>query len=427
MRKFVVLAATAAVALGAGLAGSPAAFSAPAPDVSPSNLPPSVSGRDNPGPAFWDKQAKVVEVADAITAAYKRISGDSGYAGLVVDAASNSITLNWRGQVPASVTKATTNASGVTVNAVPTAKYSYQELAKATGKVIAERTSINGTEVVAAGPLADGSGLQVTAKGGATKAAVRNAISAVAGGVAVSVVNGSPEFAVAPPSVFGPTSRWNQQAFGGARWRLDNGGGCSQGFALGWAGDSAMATAAHCGALGSGARNPENNARYGTVTNRYENRDIEAIRADNQGDKGFFQASMWWGDVNGQQLWPVRGLTGNYPGMVTCSSGSYSGSLCDIVITANGVTVCLSGLYCVYGAVDVYNRTGGPVWGQGDSGGPVSIPIGSDVRAGGIISAIDTARGTGCAGEQNRQCANRGWYSPLDQWTGETGFTLRTQ
>ncbi|GAA0604868.1 peptidase [Kribbella sandramycini] len=425
MRKFLVLAAaaTAAATVGAG-------FTAPAVAQStPSSPPPSVSGRDNPGPEFWEQQAKVVDVADAITAAHRALPGDSGYAGLVVDAATSSIKLYWQGPVPAAVTKAGLNSTGVKITADPTARYSFQQLLKATDRVIAQRKSIDGAEVVSSGPLNDGSGLRIGVRGGQAKAAAKAAIAAAAGGIAVTVVGEDPQTSVATPAAsgFGTQSRWNQQAFGGARWRNDGGGGCSEGFSLGWEGDSAMATAAHCSGLGGGARNPENGSQYGWISNRYTNRDIEAIRPLNANDKGFFQASMWWGNTGGQELWPVRGLTGNHPGMVTCSSGAYSGSICGLRIVSNGTTHCYPD-FCPTGMVDVRTDNGGPVWGPGDSGGPISIPIGSDVRAGGIISGSDKGGfPTYCVGEQNRSCASYGWYAPLDQWTGETGFVLRTR
>ncbi|GAA2516379.1 hypothetical protein [Pilimelia columellifera] len=433
MRTFVVIAA-AAVAVGGVLSAPFTADANPLRSRLPATDGPSVVGSNNPGPQYWAKQAKVVGVADVITEAYRRLPGDSGYAGLITDPANSHITLYWHGLVPDSVTQATKNDSDVTVAVVPSAKYSYQRLLKARDEVITNRLTIDGTEVVSAGPLGDGSGLRVGVKGDEVMvagAAIQAQISTAAGGVSVTVVSENPEISVAGPDTVDSLrrsilDRKSDPAYGGARWKPNNRGGCSEGFTLGEKVNSAMATAAHCIDLNEDAYS-WNGQQYGKVSDRYTNRDIAVIRPTMLSGPAFFQPSMFWGDHNRQSLRPVSGLSGNHLGMLTCSSGAYSGTICDIKIVATGTTHCYPDKFCAYGLVDVQTINGGPVWGPGDSGGPISTSNDETLYANGIISGSDK-KGfpTYCLGEQSRNCASYGWYAPLDNWLTESGFVLNT-
>ncbi|MFE7559318.1 hypothetical protein [Kitasatospora sp. NPDC057500] len=195
------------------------------------------------------------------------------------------------------------------------------------------------------------------------------------------------------PPAAGTSGRDTQQAYGGARWTYWEGNDryvCSTGFAVRYPGSQyrMMTSAAHRGDQGSPAYSLQypDSRSFGSVGHRDTDRDVNLVYA---GDGGFFQPRTWWGpwaeasNAGDQRTWPVKGLHQNHVGQRVCSSGSQSGDICDITIEATEQTVVYSDGMTVQRTIRVH-KPDQPVWGRGDSGGPVSQPDGSDLEKYGL-------------------------------------------
>ncbi|MFE7131609.1 peptidase [Streptomyces sp. NPDC057638] len=428
------------------MAPSPTA-AAPAPDRSATASAGAVTG--DRGAAFWAKQARVTDVAGRLVAASRKQARQGGYAGVITNPEKSALTLYWKGTVPAAVRQATTSDRRVKVTVAP-APYTRHQLTVARDRVVERRSALPG-KLTSVGPSPDGGGLLIgmAPVGGKAVAARQSAafargVTGITGGVKVTrVETSSPELSVGkvpagqnPESFVGRAGgRRGAQAYGGAGWVFNNGREyCSTGFAARYWQTTAsrMVTAAHCGSHGANAHSPEypTNRPFGRVMIQRFNRDMGLLYVASNSDPGFFKGYIWWGSWVGnpshQQLRKVTGVNGNFVGNKVCSSGAPTGTVCDIRIEALDQTIPIStpNGALVHHGVKVRNRNhypnhrSIPVWGQGDSGGPIVQEDGAGhVHGLGTISASDLAYRTDCQGQPGRNCSSVGWYGALDSYS----------
>ncbi|SDI29064.1 hypothetical protein SAMN05421505_14246 [Sinosporangium album] len=404
---------------------------APTPAEPTAGPAPQIAGQHNPSADFWAKQNRVTGVADAIIAARDKITGDSGYAGLITDPEKAGITLYWHGDVPASVHTAASQDAGVTVT-TKQAPYTVRRLLTARDAV-ADKPQLDGASVVSVSPDPDGAGITVgvdreAGAGTVAAAAVQGTVESLAGGVAVTVVDQKaagdsvPENPVPEVSA---DSRITEQAFAGARYiNSRTGGYCSTGFAV-WAanGEARNLTSAHCLPQSTDAALSPRGGWFASLGSRDAARDIATLRSSG-GNPRFFQGHVYIGDENTRSTWPVRDYGRSYVGNQVCTSGGLSGGICGIRIDAVGVRENVRGTGWIEDAVRVSSTRNTAVWGEGDSGGPVlTIGNGHYAVANGIMVAaavwdqrlVRRCIGAQTAGTASRRCSNVGLYIPLDR------------
>lgn len=123
---------------------------------------------------------------------------------------------------------------------------------------------------------------------------------------------------------------------------------------------------------------------------------------------------------------PIRGYTAPVGGNSVCYSGSRSGIVCSNVLEANDTYNCVAALQCYWTRWSTQSN-GIPAAGNGDSGGPVIIPVQrtSDNTIGaygvGVISMIAN-HSSSCTGEpgttaaNGRKCSANVGFASLSRW-----------
>jgi hypothetical protein len=138
---------------------------------------------------------------------------------------------------------------------------------------------------------------------------------------------------------------------------------------------------------------------------------------------------MYVGDTESFSAKPIVGVQTVYEGSWLCTSGAFSGVICDIRVVAANVGYNGEGVGYVYPAY-LANRVGSklPVSGEGDSGGPVfTLPADSSkVLAVGIITHGQWNTDTSCQGDQNRRCFWGTYFVHVYTSGDAIGFSIRT-
>ncbi|MFC6081355.1 chymotrypsin family serine protease [Sphaerisporangium aureirubrum] len=393
------------VALGIVLAvagtGTAGAASAPDPVKPKATGPVEHTGPVPGGYASWTDllldQQKMVRAADRITATLGR-DGD-GYAGVVLAPESRELRVYWKGEPPARVGDLVGRLRRDVAISVLPARYSARELEREANRLI--RAGSGTLSSIA--PLQDGSGLTAST---ASLGAARTAVA----GAAVPVTL---EHGVRPV----PASRWDDYPpwYGGGAWRNTvTGASCSTGFAVASQGATGIWTAGHCGVPGQAAADPTGQA-IGPITAKIPNRDVLLISASSGGR--VFNNPV--GNVLTEYANPVIGTQSSYVGLFVCTSGAYSGTNCNIRVTAVGVTLIVPTLPggWLLGMVLAEQQAFTNAMGAGDSGGPVEVVNPSNttqVYAAGVASVFDGNALVPCTGyvTSGRICAWRMYYSP---------------
>ncbi|WP_283134543.1 hypothetical protein [Rhizohabitans arisaemae] len=413
------------------LMGTPATHTHAAP-IEPAPLP--ARGVDR---VLLVNQARITKVSERILKAAEALPGDSGFAGSSTDQARSRLTLYWHGKVPAGVRSAADSDPGVQVTVVPAA-FSLKTLKKAQQAVADQNPPgkrVNGLpSIVSAAPAVDGSGLEVeveTVKGLTTPGSpvrAKERFRTVTGEVPVTVTETTrPTFA-----------RHNGQAYGGAQYFV-YGGTCSQGFSLwAWGSWSYMLTAGHCGTDGSWAYPPQGSTPYAHVVQRDVNHDTALLMPSHGSSQSHFRNQIWWGGPDEHSL--RANVTGVAPPVssndLVCPSGGFSGSYCDVLVGNPNTFIDMENPLPPYQMIRIWDVATviafhgyNPVWGQGDSGGPVVTydgnPAGNVAAVGTIISSYGEL--SPCRGFFYRTCMNRGVYARLDRFLARNpSFQLRT-
>lgn len=175
-----------------------------------------------------------------------------------------------------------------------------------------------------------------------------------------------------------PTSGWDPGA------RIDT-GGCSTGFGVrDSSGNAHLLTAAHCYENGQVLR--AGRGTLGTTHGRNPGRDI--IRIDVDSVSPYVQDGPWNGP---RDVRKIIGASSNPTGSYVCTSGSWTGVNCNLLVTASTSWIWMNNRLVEVVAAEVSNISPtGIAVGKGDSGGPVFgyLPHPTDRIARGIISAL---------------------------------------
>ncbi|MBB6476238.1 hypothetical protein BJ992_005669 [Sphaerisporangium rubeum] len=380
-------------------AGTGTAQAASAPDPV---KPPATGAVEHTGPvpggyATWKDllldQQKMVKAADRITA----LSAD-GYAGVVLAPENRELRLYWKGDTPKRVGDLIgVLRRDVAISVLP-ARYSARELAREAARLIAANRDL----ITSVEPNQDGSGLRATT---AATGVARTAIT----GTSVPVTF---EHGVRPKVA----SRWDDSPpwWGGSVWGVPT-AACTTGFAVTYQGASKIWTSAHCANVGQTAVDPTGQV-IGPVTHDDATRDSLLIGASAAGR--VFNNPV--GSVATEFSNAVVGTQSSFVGMFVCTSGGFSGTNCNIKVTAINVTINPG--WIITGTVRAEQQAFTNAAGGGDSGGPVEVtnPANTNqVFAAGIITATDFGTQVPCTGYRptGRVCTWRIYYSP---WTNAT-------
>jgi hypothetical protein len=407
IRRLAALTAALAGAVVAASATGPAAAGPGTADIKPAAPTSRAVAPDGPAPsgfASWrDLLATQERLRDAATRLDGAVRGRAGFTGIELSVLDRQVRLYWHGAVPAAVTESVTGLRGRASIAVKPARYSRHQLNAAAARLTG-RSGPAAAPVLRVGIPADGHGLEVGVRGSAVKA--RGSLASVAGGVAIDV---SSDQAARPlysrlddvPAFWG----------GGREVNARTGGQCSTGFAIAnrSTGQRSILTAGHCGENGDRIDTGTRRYAIGTVTAKVAAADTLHLPTNAGG-------RIYDGGVGvGEFSKPVAAAWDSFPGLWLCTSGSYSGARCNIVIRAvNEWINTNAGWMGPLTRAEHVNRQSAA--GQGDSGGPV-FALTSDysrVIAVGTISAGDVGgAAAACTGIQGRLCSWRIWFADV--------------
>jgi hypothetical protein len=395
------------VAVPAGIAVPARAGELPAP-AGESPAPPAKSVQTSGWPSAQSiaaprPQNALHDLIDRINAADKaRSSRDasSGLAGTVIDPDRSLLNLYWHGRQPAAVSKeiAAGRSRGLQVK-VYSAPYTLLQLTAERDRLATrymKNAKSGDPKVMSIGPKPDGTGLQIGVAPGA--ASLKAARSIIRSTVAFDVIAGD--------SPIRASRGLDSQPYWGGSY-VENWGpigeaprnACTMGFSATRKNSSGavlpvMLTAAHCGEGGDVWR-LSNGAYYGQeqeLTTAGHDYDAMLVGVPTNQGVIYDGPSFYDGDTNTGK--PVSGYAGTVVGDRFCTSGSFSGTICNIRAMVVGVTIDVTGYGQIKQTVLSEQQDGIAAVGNGDSGGPVFYPTGtgdSQAQARGTISAIPSA------------------------------------
>jgi hypothetical protein len=379
--RAVIPLCTIAAMLFSGLISPGTAFGKPSgePDsesrVSPAGLPAKFKSWDE----LFTVQRALDDAASRIEAAADK-SPDSGFTSLRVDPETNSLTVYWRGD-PAGAEVAVLDvvrSSGINVQRLP-AKYSRKQLDQKVALIEKDAVRVGNWRISQITKRPDGAGVEV----GVVPVGGSGADRSPSGPWAdeklpnlQSAIRAGDVFIVETRTEARPMFRENDSPSGNGHFggSLIRGPGvCSSGFAVHWPGvGDYMTTAAHCGGVGSAWFNGAGEF-MGYMTNGNIGYDLRFIQTPSAG-------RIWSGPQiyrPGQYHVPVRRASHTHIGDWLCISGSFTGIRCSV--RASGPTshcgvdaIGLGPCFNVEGGISSVHEL---IMGEGDSGGPVFLPI----------------------------------------------------
>jgi hypothetical protein len=398
-----------AAAVGASVAAALLAVAGPATAAEPTAaVAPTPNSDPVPaGFASWQQLYTVQQRIDAVAEQIRDAATGpdaTGFGSIVVEPERNQLRLYWKGAVPAPVRAVLAKDTGVTVR-VERAVYSEADLLAEVDSVMAAQP-VGGkpaaNQVTGAGPLPDSSGLRVFVNGSAAEGRALPAV--LASSVPVTVEGG------VLPRTIGRADD-SSPYFGGAMWSANL--FCSTGFAVKLGSTTKVLSAGHCGSNGSFAFDGGGDP-MGVVT-RSNVAGLDALLIDARASGHVFTGFGVSERVN-----RVIGQLGNNFGDRVCTSGAYSGTRCNIMITGPNTTQSFlmpDGTVVTYSRLVFAQQQGGlNAGGTGDSGGPV-FSFGSDeisVQARGTLTGADTPNSpVTCTGVLGRACSSSVWYTTI--------------
>jgi hypothetical protein len=344
----------------------------------------------------------------------KKAAAIPGYAGVIVDADHNHFTLFWKGEPPASVTEALAMLpSGMTAEVRP-AVFSKAELHAQRDQLIKDDAATPAEyRAHHIRVREDGSGIDVSVPNAKPGSFPR------AGGSNVRVI-------VEPPAQ--PLTRQvdRDPYYGGARLQMVNGSTvvrfCTSGFIVMNSGRPFAIAAAHCGIGGFTVWNGRGET-IGSVFDQSLETGTELIKlAPASGAARIYDGA--WNNSLGVNK-PVLGKLGSAQGDWLCTSGSFSGVVCNIRVTNPDSTA--NGFF-PFPVVEAREVSGLNAAGDGDSGGPVFSLTGT----GGQVVARGTIEGgrgavvpcTGVPASAIRKCYNYFTYVRISDTLDHFNATL---
>ncbi len=322
---------------------------------------------------------------------------DSHYSGMEMSVGTLTTTIYWVGSVPAdfnSLLNSLRSSSGTQITVTP-APYTDDQLQSAAETTMASNTTMSSMSVAP-----DGTGLNATY---ATQADADSARSNQPG-PGQRAANVPPILTFDVGDAAEPSSRQDDSSPWYGAGHIS---GCTTGFAMSKAGKKYMLTAAHC-APGNGLTIRDGgNDVVGTTTNVDYSDDSVMITPN-----GSVAGRMFDGPWNSTTSEVVKGAVHPKKGMFICTSGSATGTHCNIKVTNTRYRYRLKKPYAhsdvvILGVTAMSQTAGGRANGLGDSGGAVLINTKTkrQIKAVGIISALYGTETTSCSGLTSR-CSN---------------------
>ncbi len=378
-------------------------------------------------------QVPLDRAADRLTA----VAGSgSGLGEIVVSAETSSLTVHWKGQVPARVNAeiAVIRASGIQVTVQP-ALHTPAELETAARRIMSARDRYAGLGIDAVVLRTDGSGLDVAAAAGDGAPAAGAAETAVSDSVAQVGSEAGVAVRLVPAKHPRPTSRFLDYVphWAGARITSDDNHYCSSGFPIvrNSDGRTFILTAGHCPGTPWwawwGFQSSNNNLKFGDTWTVTSSLDVQYIRS--------FSGPFTYdgGVVPGTEFAKqVVGSAGNHPGDWLCQSGAATGINCGLFIQYQTV-VDLNGT-----SVTEWEACGNPVrtgctsraGGAGDCGGSI-FSLGS--QSGTVIAkgmqSYGFRLGYSCTNNNNEtinNCYNSIGFVDIGQILSNYGARIQT-
>lgn len=219
--------------------------------------------------------------------------------------------------------------------------------------------------------------------------------------------------------------RWADQSpfYGGSRIYKPGAGACTSAFPVvapvtgGY--QTAMLTADHCGAIGDVWRSGQagaDNWALGTMTDGNSGgSDFKRIALANGAG---IQGRVYTGAEYSSTSLPVKARSYPVTGDVICPSGAYSGLNCLAEVQSTGDVLCFvaDGGLCYNNLVTVHSTSDTPLFGMGDSGGPVVAGWNGGVVGFGVITGVNTGGNNvkTCVGVQGaRECSVVGYIANI--------------
>lgn len=391
------LGALCAALLVLGLAATPASA-----QQDPDKPPPTESLPDGPVPGGFGSWAELLAAQEELNAAAEQLDAaaqrEPGFTGIEAAPELGRVRLYWHGHPPEPIVELVEQLRRRVPVEVLAADHPLAELLDQQAAIAAEP----GVSSVA--PHVDGSGLTVGYAGSEEQARSLPAIRRATVPVTIE-----PFDRVEP---LGCTGRQDDCSpyWGGAKYVMPGGGGCSTGFTLEFttflfpptSPSYRMLSAGHCASNGNVVRDGGGET-MGTVTGDSDAADLLTINPANG-----FAARVYLGPWNAtlSSNKAVKAARNSFVGNWVCTSGAFTGEHCPVQVNAVNVLI--------WGSVTTIKAThyqGTVAAGKGDSGGPVLVHQwwGGGVYALGTISA-----GTGpvaCpAGSPSSACFKTVYY-----------------
>jgi hypothetical protein len=326
---------------------------------------------------------------------------------IAVDDAHHRLTVYWHGKVPPAIKQLLASLRRHVGIEVAAARYSAAQLDQAVAQAMHARS---GVPVTGAGPLTDGSGIQVFVGGARPTISARTLLGVTVPVKFVTMTAPRPATcwstsgSTVPGDTLSAPARCNDLSpgyWGGAVIiNQTYGNGCSTGFGVHSTVDSKtyMLTDSHCGNTGDSFNNGQRNQTLGSIYLENHGHDDAAIQAS-VGNAYYDGSGIYQGDTHNAKL--VSGEQPSSVGDRLCESGAYGGVICALQIPQNGLNLTLSyydddaGEYItVSNVAETTKGSGGYGNGlltPGDSGGPVfSLASAGHVTAKGLNLAVNS-------------------------------------
>jgi hypothetical protein len=458
MRTFkvsaVVTALSAALVLG-GVTSASASADTASPTVGGSVMPAERGTPSDPKViAIMKAQKPLDDAADRVRKLAKDTATD-GLGAVTINSSDNSITVSWRGAIPADVQAELTadRRHGITVHtkaAAYTGTQLYAEMARLAKTVMPAGTKPTAVDSIAVNGAGNGLviGVRPTAAAALSphRALTAADVPGLSSSMPLTVISQQP-VKTADGSVY--PSRQSGYNWTGAgqglhtQWANGSWHGCTTGFAVQSPDQtkSYIETAAHCG-WGNFDTFTSANSDYGTFIGRttaitYSN-DVQIIPATSlqyewDGTSMTDTLGAAWNNPPGGQFYKyITGDHSNNGGDDLCVSGSFSGAQCFAQVQGSWMVtkqlLDADGQYRDAQLWYSYSTSGKDLIGEGDSGGPVfsSDPLDgwNSVDAAGLVTAFDGGD-SNCQGvpssydlydwQGTRQCSQSMYFSDNDQ------------
>lgn len=361
------------------------------------------------------------ETADYVTELQSALDQDTRYSVVEISEDRKEVTVWWYGDPSSELKNWVESAPSMLSVTVQRTKNEPGKMRAAAQQLVSEGV------VGAAYVVPDASAIEV-----ASDASARRDLGALSEQIGYPITNG--DFEAPTPAA----TRQNDSDYhiGGSRiyaWGPFN--GCTSGFAVENGTEEGIMFAAHCGGVGQfwvTMDSPVSIWNYGTTDSRHTAYDGAIMKSN------FSQPYVWFGPYNTTtNVGAIGGVINPPLGADLCLSGSYSGAVCNNIVTHKGVIYNLGGDLTSVTGIVTQQSSGSPAAGNGDSGGPayqlVSLSGGGTTRyAASIISAIPADSPATCNGvpgdsaDGGRKCSPMVWSTQVVNIEAESGWSIQT-